>query len=99
MTQRETTVVNMRTTAYDVAVDRTSLFGNPFKLGKDGDRATVLAKYRAYFEKRVAEDEAFKQKVLALRNLRLGCWCSPLPCHAMIIAAYIETYYAENAKP
>ena len=83
----------MRSASYDVAIDRTSLFGNPFHLGKDGDRTTVLAKYREYFYKRVDEDPEFKQKVLALRGLRLGCWCAPLLCHGAIIAEYVENYY------
>jgi hypothetical protein len=86
----DTTVVNMRNSAYDVAIDRTSPFGNPFHLGKDGDRTTVLAKYREYFLERVEKDADFKRKVLALRGLRLGCWCSPLLCHGMIIAEWLE---------
>jgi len=86
----ETTVVNMRTSKYDVAVDRSSPFGNPFHLGADGDRTTVLAKYREYFEKRVVDDPGFRQKVLALRGLRLGCWCAPQLCHGMIIAEWLE---------
>lgn len=87
----ETTVVNMRTSQYDVAVDRSSPFGNPFHLGKDGGRDEVLAKYRTYFYERVATDEDFKRKVLALRGKRLGCHCAPKLCHGMIIAEWLET--------
>jgi len=101
MALKETTVVNMRNASYDVAIDRSSPFGNPFHLGKDGDRAVVLEKYRAYFYKRVEEDEDFKRKVLTLRGRKLGCWCAPLLCHGGIIVEYIENYYAlrDAAKP
>lgn len=97
----DTTVVNMRTSDYDVAVDRSSPFGNPFHLGKDGGRTEVLAKYREYFYERVEKDEDFKRKVLALRGKRLGCWCAPLLCHGAIIAEYVENYYAlrDAVKP
>ena len=90
MALQETTVVNMRTAKYDVAVDRSSPFGNPFHLGKDGDRAAVLAKYREYFHERIEKDPEFRRKVLTLRGLKLGCWCAPLLCHGMIIAEWLE---------
>ena len=94
---QDTIVVNMRTSAYDVAIDRTSIFGNPYYLGEDGDRQAVLSKYREYFHERVARDEAFKRKVLALRGKRLGCHCAgdgknpSRPCHGMIIVEWLET--------
>lgn len=88
--QIDTTVVNMRTSKYDVVIDRTSPFGNPFHLGVDGDRTTVLAMYREYFERRVADDAEFRRKVLTLRGKRLGCWCAPQLCHGMIIAEWLE---------
>jgi hypothetical protein len=88
----DTIVVNMRTTSdYDVAIDRSSPFGNPYHLGKDGDRQVVLQKYREYFYKRCEADPEFKRRVLTLRGKKLGCHCAPMPCHGMIIAEYVET--------
>jgi len=87
----ETVVVNIRTSEYDVAIDRSSPFGNPYHLGKDGDRQVVLQKYREYFYARVEKDPEFKRRVLTLRGKRLGCWCAPNLCHGGIIAEYIET--------
>lgn len=88
----DTVVVNMRTTSnYDVAIDRTSPFGNPYHLGKDGDRQVVLQKYREYFYRRCANDPEFRRRVLALKGLRLGCWCAPMLCHGMVIVEYIES--------
>ena len=86
----DTTVVNMRTAQHDVAIDRSSPFGNPYHLGKDGDRTTVLAKYRDYFYRRVEQDPVFRERVLTLRGKRLGCWCAPNLCHGAIIAEWLE---------
>jgi hypothetical protein len=91
MTIVDTTVVNMRTNAYDVAIDRSGPFGNPYHVGKDGDRGAVLELYRSYFSRRVEQDPEFKRRVLDLRGKRLGCWCSPMPCHGMIIVEWLET--------
>lgn len=88
----DTVVVNMRTTSnYDVAIDRSSPFGNPFHIGKDGDRQAVLQKYKQYFYRRCEADPEFRRRVMALRGLRLACWCAPQPCHGMIIVEYIES--------
>lgn len=87
----DTVVVNMRTTTnYDVAIDRTSPFGNPYHLGKDGDRQVVLQKYREYFLRRVEADPEFRRRVMQLRGKKLGCWCAPLLCHGMIIVEWLE---------
>src|SRR5256885_2244356 len=59
-----------------------SPLASPFRPGPDGSREEVVAKYREYLLGR--------QDLLAmlpgLRGRRLGCWCAPLPCHAMVIA-------------
>jgi hypothetical protein len=84
----DTTVVNMHTTTCDVAIDRSSVFGNPFKAGT---REEKIALYRKYFWNRVERDPDFRSAVLELRGKRLGCWCSPKPCHGMIIVEWLET--------
>jgi hypothetical protein len=96
----DTTVVNMRTNPHDVAIDRSSPFGNPYHRDQTNDRNAVLALYRTYFYKRVEQDAEFKRRVLDLRGKRLGCWCTG-PCHGMIIVEYIENYYAarDAVKP
>lgn len=71
-----------------VLVDRTTDFGNPFKVGKHGDLPTVLAKYEEWIYKpaRVRLRQRMKRE---LRGKDLLCWCSspqyPMPCHAHII--------------
>jgi len=86
---QETTVVNAHHSAYDVLVARPSIFGNPYRRGPDGSRDEVIAKYRTWFAERL-RDPKFELAVLELRGKRLGCYCSPQPCHGSVIAEYLE---------
>lgn len=76
-------VVHCRREPYDVLIDRTTPWGNPYRIGRDGTRDEVIAKYRA--------DERFRSPsfiALVRRELRgktLGCWCSPKPCHGDVL--------------
>ena len=87
----ETTIVNMHhTSVYDAKIDRTTVFGNPYFVGRDGDREEVLAKYRRYFLQRIENDLAFRTEVLNLRNCILACWCSPQRCHGEVIVEWLN---------
>jgi hypothetical protein len=66
-----------------VYVGRPGKWGNPFHLGKDGDRAEVLRKYEAWLTAYPEQIEAVKRE---LRGKTLGCWCHPRPCHGHILA-------------
>lgn len=92
MSYRPTTVVNVKvnSTADVVMVDRTTIFGNPFHRGKDGDRDEVVRKYRGYFHRRVTVDAAFREAVLRLKGKTLGCHCAPKKCHGSVIAEWLE---------
>lgn len=92
-----TRVVNVNKHEYDVYIGRPSVFGNPFVLGKDGTRAEVLVKYRAWLADKLAHDDAFREKVLALKGKRLGCYCVPLLCHGHVLAEYVSR--PETWKP
>ncbi len=98
-----TTVVNVRTAPRGsyVYVGRAvrggykaSPFGNPFKVGRDGTLAQVLAKYRAH----VLASPELVALLPGLRGKALGCWCcegtarspSPRQCHAQVIAALVD---------
>lgn len=74
-------------------VGRPSLLGNPFKLGVDGDRQEVLAKYRAWLWSEVQANSEVAQAIRALpEDAVLGCWCVSCSnlgeevCHAQVIA-------------
>ena len=75
-------VVNLRYETCDVRIDRSTKWGNPFKIGRDGTREEVIEKYRRWL--------AGKSDLLAavgeLRGKRLGCWCAPLACHGDVLA-------------
>jgi hypothetical protein len=89
-----TRVVNRKLTSdYDVYIGRGSPFGNPFAISRseDGpDRADVIERYRDYFFEKMESDPTFRTSVLALRGLRLACYCKPEACHGDIIADYLN---------
>lgn len=60
-----------------------SPLGNPYHIGKDGDRTQVIAAYRKWLDAKVAANDpavinALKQ---IKEDTKLGCWCAPLTCH------------------
>lgn len=75
-------VVHLKREPFDLRIDRGSRWGNPFVIGPDGDRAEVIAKYRAWIVGRADLMAALPE----LRGKRLGCWCAPLACHGDVLA-------------
>ena len=61
-------------------------WGNPFHIGKDGDRAEVLAKYRAW----ILENEYLLKRLPMLKGKVLGCWCKPDTCHGDVLAELVN---------
>lgn len=57
---------------------RGSRWGNPFELGRYGDRDTVIAKFRAWVAERPELIAAARQQ---LRGRDLVCFCAPRACH------------------
>lgn len=66
-------------------------FGNPFHVGRDGDRATVVAKFEAYFYDRLRTDLHFAFEVGRLSGKVLVCHCKPLACHGDVIAGFLNS--------
>lgn len=65
-----------------VYVGRPSVWGNPFKIGTDGSRDEVIAK----FEAAARADPYMLLKIKTeLRGKDLLCWCAPLACHADVL--------------
>ncbi|WP_216917411.1 DUF4326 domain-containing protein [Nocardia noduli] len=67
-----------------VPVDRTSSWGNPFILGRDGNRDDVLRAHARHLTDRPALLDRLRRGELAARVL--GCWCAPKPCHGHTLA-------------
>jgi len=87
-----TVVVNVRHEKPDVYCGRPSIYGNPYRIGKDGTRVDVILKYIDYFFDRMAKDVEFRNAIYALKGKRIGCWCHPNLCHLHVIAYYLNHY-------
>ena len=83
-------VVNKYESPFDVYIGRGSIWGNPFVIGKHGNRAEVIAMYRKYLWRRMSHGQVSLDDLLALDGKRLGCFCKPLPCHGDVIKAAVE---------
>jgi len=64
-----------------VYVGRPTKWGNPFKIGVDGNRQEVIRKYRQY----LLSNPKLLGQLEELKGKDLACWCSPLPCHGDVL--------------
>lgn len=81
-----TRVVHCKRERYDVYIGRPGPWGNPYVLGRDGDRAQVIAAYERYLLSR----QDLMARLSELRGRVLGCWCSPEPCHGDVLAWHAD---------
>jgi len=73
--------------AYDVYIGRGSVCGNPFVIGRDGDRAEVIRKY----EGDLASSPALIARLLPeLVGKRIACFCPPLAWHGHVLKGWAE---------
>ena len=70
-----------------VSFDRATPWGNPFVIGRDGDRATVIARYRDDY---LPVRPGLLARLGELRGKALGCWCAPQACHADVLIQEME---------
>jgi hypothetical protein len=75
-------VVHCKRERHHVYIGRPSKWGNPFLIGRDGDRAQVIARYEHW----LLENETLMSALDELRGLVLGCWCAPHACHGDVLA-------------
>lgn len=75
-------VVHCKREPFDVYIGRPGKWGNPFTLTVEGDRATVIAKYRGWL---ALEMELGRLDPHELRGKVLGCWCAPKACHGDVL--------------
>jgi len=81
-------VVHINKDPYDVLIDRTTIWGNPYShrentlaIYKVKTRKESIDKYREY----ILNNPELLEKLPELRGKVLGCWCKPLPCHGDIL--------------
>jgi len=60
---------------------------NPYKIGRDGNRDQILAKYETFICQKLKTNE---YNLAELHGKTLGCWCHPLPCHGDILCKLID---------
>ena len=81
-------VLNKRTDSTDrlsTYVGRPTKWGNPFVIGRDGDRNDVVAKYEKY-----ARAKFTKEELGELIGRNLVCWCAPKACHADVLVKLVS---------
>jgi hypothetical protein len=76
-------VVHCKRDKYDVYIGRPGPWGNPFEIGKDGDREEVVEKYAEWL---LAQPELVEKAKEELKGKVLGCWCAPKLCHGNILS-------------
>ena len=79
-----------------IYIGRGSLYGNPFKIGRDGNRNRVIDKYAEYAVNvphilKVIEAMRFADKILV-------CYCAPSRCHGHFLKVWQEAYIEKIAE-
>lgn len=66
-----------------------SIWANPYKVGRDGTREEVIAKYKNHITHLISSNQITKDQLLSLKGKILGCWCKPEPCHGDVLVELI----------
>jgi hypothetical protein len=64
-----------------VYIGRGSMWGNPFVMGKHGDRDSVVEQHAKYLHNQVRTGEVTLQQLAQLYKKDLVCFCAPHKCH------------------
>lgn len=64
----------------NVYIGRPGEWGNPFRVGANDSKESVIAKYRAYINNK----PGLKAKIHELGGKTMGCWCSG-NCHGEVL--------------
>jgi Domain of unknown function (DUF4326) len=65
----------------DLYIGRGGPWGNPFQIGRDGDRATVLRRH----ERWLCGQHHLLRRIDELRGRNLVCFCAPEACHGDLL--------------
>lgn len=89
-----TRVVHCKKDEHDVYIGRPSVWGNPFAVGRDGNRQQVIEKYAVWLKMQ----PHLLARVHELRGKVLGCWCKPQACHGDVLAALADVAPARKEQ-
>jgi len=99
-----TKVVHCKRERFDYYVGRPTIFGNPFRVGIDGDNDECVEKFRRWIKGEIYRDleqdkrQTILENVHLLKGLTLGCWCRPFKsCHGDVLAEMAEA--TDGMKP
>ncbi len=73
------------------AVTRPGIYGNPFRVGRDGTAEECVARFRADVEKLLAGEDGIHKAVAVtslrrIKGMNLACHCKlDEPCHADVL--------------
>ena len=88
-------IVNIKYEKCNIYGGRPSIYSNPFKIGRDGDRNDVCDKYDVYFQDRIKKDLKFRAAVLKLKGKMVGCYCKEpdkdIRCHLDTIKKWLDS--------
>ena len=100
-------VVHCCKSPYDVLIDRTTPYGNPFKLNEpltldqsvllygDDRHAGLLPNRKeilVVYDNYVRKNPELLKELVKLEGKILGCWCSPKLCHGHAIMNIIDEH-------
>jgi hypothetical protein len=71
-----------------IYIGRGSIWGNPFVIGRDGDRNQVCDKYEAYLTKHIRNGTFTAEELDELHGKDLVCFCAPARCHGDTLEKY-----------
>lgn len=95
----KTTVVNIkRKEPYDVYIGRGSKFGNPFRIGVNGNREEVIEQYRLHLWNMIRFGKISVDELAELYGKTLGCFCKPKACHGDILVKASKWAYEKKAS-
>jgi hypothetical protein len=64
-----------------VYIGRGSMWGNPYVIGKDGDRDDVCEQHTAALHLQLERGHVTVEQLASLHGKDLVCFCAPLRCH------------------
>lgn len=82
-----TRVVNLQDEDYDILIDRTTKWGNKFKIKTYGREKSILL-----YKEWILNNQDMMNSLPELKGKRLGCHCKPNGCHGDILVELVNEY-------
>lgn len=82
---------------------KSSIWANPFKIGRDGSRAVVIRKCEEHLRNLLKEKPELVNELMDLNGKNLGCWCVDSPtnecddpeqivCHGQLLIKLMKEF-------